>query len=308
MGTLVSVMTGAMPLALAGLLVVPLLLVGLGRYTRVSSPIAERGRDGGADAADDSDVAHQPRRQREGRVSRAAGTLAVEYLLATREGGDAARGLERELAHLDPDELARALADDDARVAFWIDLYNAAVLGQPRPDLLHLLARERFFRRPLVTVAGQALSLDTIEHGLLRRSRWKLGLGYLPSLRPSPFERTHRVGWVDPRIHFALNCAAASCPAIAAYHGDQLDEQLERATRAYLRSSVVTDPGGITIPMLFLWFIGDFGGPPGVRRFLRDHGVDAWGRRLRFASWDWTPTPGAWTRLEAGPGRTDDGA
>ena len=45
---------------------------------------------------------------------------------------------------------------------------------------------------PAVVGAGRSLSLDTIEHGLLRRSRPKLGLGYLPNPLAGRFERSHR--------------------------------------------------------------------------------------------------------------------
>ena len=228
-------------------------------------------------------------------MSAEPGRLAVEYLLAARTGSDEAGAPGRELARLEPSELGIALGDDGARLAFWIDVYNATVLCARPPDLLHLSGRRRFFGRPAVTVAGETLTFDDIEHGLLRRSRWKLGLGYVPNLRPSPFERRQRLRRVDARIHFALNCAAASCPPISAYRAADIDEQLDLATRSYLRSTVVSDATSTEVPALFLWFMGDFGGPPGVRRFLRDHGVAGWGRRLRFATWDWTPTRGRWS-------------
>jgi hypothetical protein len=224
-----------------------------------------------------------------------ANQLAVRYLLAARTGkDDLARGHERDLAALDPVALASALREDAFRKAFWIDLYNAAVQRQTSYDFTSRRARGAFFRRPVATVAGKALSLDAIEHGILRRSRWKLGLGYAGNPRPSTFERTHRVERIDPRIHFALNCEAASCPPIAAYHAERVDRELEVATRAYLAREVHTRDGTTTVPTVMLWFIGDFGGPAGLRRFLRIHDVSGWGGRLRFSGWDWTPRPGAW--------------
>jgi len=220
---------------------------------------------------------------------------AIRFLLATRlEDAYEVERLRRELAGVNKEQLSRALADDRSRLAFWIDLYNAAVQQQPHYDFTDWNARLRFFRRPVLTIAGQAVSLDDIEHGILRRSRLKLGLGYVTNPLPSRFERRFRVGTVDARIHFALNCAAASCPPIAAYRTEQLDEQLDLATRGYLRSSVSRGHDGIAVPAVLLWFIGDFGGPPGMRRFLRDHGIDGWGDRVRFTRWDWTPAPGRW--------------
>lgn len=225
-------------------------------------------------------------------------SLAVDYLLAARTDDDAASELERELAAIDGVSLGAALADDAVRLAFWLDVYNAAVLRQRAYDFTTWRARFRFFSRPALDIAGRALSLDAIEHGILRRSRLKLGLGYGANPVASPFERAHWVDVVDPRIHFALNCAAASCPPIAAYRHGRIDAQLELATRGYLQQEARIEHGILRVPVLFLWFIGDFGGPPGVRSFLRDHGVEGWGRPLRFARWDWTPRPGKWAAAE----------
>jgi hypothetical protein len=220
--------------------------------------------------------------------------LAAEYLRQTRAGSDVVERLARQLAGLSRGRLGEALGDDAARLAFWIDVYNATVLRQPMPELDGFAQRLRFFRRRLVTVAGTGLSLDDIEQGILRRSRWKLGLGYVSNPRPSAFEREFRVERVDPRIHFALNCGAASCPPFAAYEASRLDAQLDLATRSYLRATVDTREHALTLPAVMFWFIGDFGGPPGVRRFLREHRVEGWNRPLRMAAYDWTPTPARW--------------
>ena len=99
---------------------------------------------------------------------------------------------------------------------------------------------------------------------------------------------------MNPRIHFALNCAAASCPPIAAYDPDRLDGQLDLATRGYLAATVGRRDGRLVVPRVFLWFMGDFGGPAGVRRFLVHHGVELGSGRLRYAAWDWAPAPGVW--------------
>jgi hypothetical protein len=221
--------------------------------------------------------------------------LAVDYLLAVRH--DPARGAEAELelAGIRRDQLAAALADDAARQAFWIDVYNAAVLRNQGPDIADAVVRWRHFRRTVITVAGQPLSLDDIEHGILRRSSWKVGLGYLRHPLPSRFERVHRVRRVDPRIHFALNCGAAACPPIAAYRAEHIDEQLELATRSYLASEVRHEGQTLLVPAVLLWFAGDFGGAPGMRRFLHRYGVAGWNRPIRFRAYDWTAVPGRWS-------------
>ncbi len=223
------------------------------------------------------------------------GDLARRLLLAVQAGDQVAmQTVSTALAALAEDRLAADLPDDRTRIAAWLNLYNAAAqrLVEDAPDGYG--QRTRFFRRPAITVAGTTLRLDTIEHGLLRHSRPKLGLGWITHPWPSAFERRLRVERVDPRIHFALNCAAASCPPIAAYDPVRLDEQLELATCSYLGSTVRQHAGRLLLPRVFLWFAGDFGGPAGIRRFLERHGIATEGFRLRASSWDWTLAPGAW--------------
>ena len=86
------------------------------------------------------------------------------------------------------------------------------------------------------------MSLDDIEHGILRRSKIKWSEGYFNKLFPSKFEKENRVNKVDYRIHFALNCGARSCPPIAFYDPEKLDKQLDVATMIYLKSCSCTIP------------------------------------------------------------------
>lgn len=208
---------------------------------------------------------------------------------------DAAAGA---LARMAEDDLARDLPDDPTRIATWVNLYNAATQRLVDADPASYARRVRFFRQPAVTVAGTPLSLDTLEHGLLRRSRPKVGLGYLSNPVAGRFERRFRVVRPDPRVHFALNCAAASCPPIAAYDPEGLGAQLDLATRAYLGATVCREGDALVLPRIFRWFPGDFGWAGGIRRFLAAHGHPADGLRLRYAPWDWTPAPDAW-RIES---------
>jgi hypothetical protein len=200
------------------------------------------------------------------------------------------------LASWDSADLAARLSDDATRTAFWLNVYNAAVQDDLRAEPARYDSRIRFFVSDRVTVAGHDLSLNDIEHGLLRGSRSVLGLGYLPRLLPSRFERTHRVDSLDPRIHFALNCGAASCPPIAAYSAERLDEELTLASESYLGSEVVYDldsgrgRGVVRVPQLFLWYYGDFGGRAGTRDLLRRYGhlsADD-SPKIRYRSYDWT--------------------
>lgn len=217
---------------------------------------------------------------------------ACRLLEAVRAGEDPAP-YRRRLAAYDDPALEQVREDRAHALAFWTNLYNAGtqLLLAERPALYESRLRFlRFFGADCLTVAGEALSLDDIEHGLLR-GRSGVGLGYLPRLFAGAFERRHWLAEPDPRVHFALNCGAASCPAIRSYDPDRIDEQLDRATRVYLES-VEHDPeaGIVTVPRLFLWYRGDFGGGDGVRDLLREYDAipaDA-APRLKHRRWDWT--------------------
>ncbi len=202
---------------------------------------------------------------------------------------DAARAT---LAALRPDALAAALPDDAARIAFWLNVYNAAVRTRLLRDPAAYRRRWRFFAAPAVTVAGRRLSPNAIEHGILRRSAFLAGLGYVRNPAPFRFERQLRVERVDPRVHFALNCGARSCPPLAAWDPATLDGDLDRATGAYLAAESARSADGreLVVPRLLRWYRGDFGGREGILSLLRRHGVLAAGDSpcLRYADYDWT--------------------
>jgi hypothetical protein len=220
---------------------------------------------------------------------------AESFLLAVRREEDPTAFRER-LAEVDANRLAEALSTRDSTTAFWLDVYNAVAQQALRRD--PSLFEPRFgivrpvFRRPLVTVAGHDRSLDDVEHGLLRGSKLGWGLGYLPRPLPDAFERRFRVESVDPRIHFALNCGAASCPPIAVYTAAEVDAQLDLATESYLETEANYDPGSnvVRAPRLMLWYRGDFGGRRGIRAFLRRYEVIPEGAspRVRYRSYDWS--------------------
>jgi hypothetical protein len=227
------------------------------------------------------------------RVAEAAPVgLSRDLLAAVRARRDAGE-LADAIAGLDRDEVAGL--DADGRRAFWINLYNAGVqlLLEEEPSLYE--SKRRFFGAERVTVAGERLSLDDIEHGMLRGSQFKYGLGYVPRPFPGGFERACRVER-DHRIHFALNCGARSCPAIRGYEPADLDAQLDAAAAAYLAATVTYDPDTnvARVPRHCLWYRGDFGGARGIRAMLHRHDcVPADARpRLRYDGYDWKRNPG----------------
>jgi hypothetical protein len=217
--------------------------------------------------------------------------LSEQLLRAVRQG-DPTDALERQLATIDADELAATLDGDDARVAFWINVYNAAVQHALADDPGRYESRREFFKTPLVTIADERLSPDRIEHGILRRSYHKYTLGYVRSPLRDSFVTEQELGERDPRIHFVLNCGANSCPPIAAYTRDGIDQQLDWATEGYLEQVVEydADAGRVSVPRVMLWFRGDFGGKDGIYEFLRGYDRIPPDARpgLSYREWDWT--------------------
>ena len=184
---------------------------------------------------------------------------------------------------IDPASLAR-----DDRLAFWINVYNAVTIElvlEHYPlesikdiDGAGLLGSPWKLER--VTIGGRALTLDQIEHEIIRPE------------------------FDEPRIHFAVNCASVGCPPLASepYVGARLDEQLDRATRRAVNDPTWVDLSGcegaygagtIRLTKIFDWFTDDFGGEDGIRDFLARHREgDAFRLRntscgLDFMGYDW---------------------
>ncbi|MFC7235817.1 DUF547 domain-containing protein [Halosegnis marinus] len=223
---------------------------------------------------------------------------SADWLRAVRRGGT---GREHETALRDwpRGDLRAALDTDDARLALWTNVYNAAAQSvlAASPEA-YSEGRSAFFGAPIVTVAGRDLSLDDVEHGLLRRSHPKWTLGYVANPVAGAYERAFRVRERDPRVHFALNCGAAACPPVAAYTRDGIDAELDAATASYLDTEVEYDAEGdvARVPRLMLWFRGDFGGRDGILAMLREFDAIPAGAspRLRYRAYDWSLDAGNW--------------
>lgn len=171
----------------------------------------------------------------------------------------ACRALLTELQRFDPISLTTA----DARRAFWINLYNVLIINAAVAFGVRTSALEvgGFFSRAAYGVNGYRFSANDIEHGVLRGNA---GHPLIPGpqfRRGDP--RLKVVLPLDPRIHFALNCAAISCPPIAAYAAGQLDQQLDRAARAFINNGgAVLGPQQRTLSLsrIFYWYADDFAG------------------------------------------------
>lgn len=216
---------------------------------------------------------------------------AAKLLTAVKDGQQVEDRVQA-LAQADREGLLAELEDDERKKTFWLNLYNAYVqiFLQEQPGLFE--DKNTFFSKDRIVIAGQSLSLDDIEHGLLRRSQFKYALGFAQSWWVDPFERSFRVERRDPRIHFALNCGAASCPAIVVFDAEHIEAQLDTAARRYLNTTSHYDEETQTVYVssLMSWFRGDFGNIAGIRRMLKQYGIIPSHSRphIRFLPYDWT--------------------
>jgi hypothetical protein len=200
------------------------------------------------------------------------------------------------------EELTSQLKSDTQKKAFWINVYNAYVqkILMEQPDLFKPENRSQFFSEPRIKIAGELLSFDDIEHGVIRKSRIKWSLGYLKKWFNPKWERKLRVDKVDWRIHFALNCGAISCPPIAIYSAEKLDEELDLMATAYLKehSTYYEATQTVKTTALMSWFRGDFGGKNGAKEILQSYGITSEvPETIEFKSYDWTLSLGNYRAL-----------
>lgn len=203
-------------------------------------------------------------------------SLSADLLYTVKTGGDA-DWLQDHLATLERPQLERALANRERTLSFWLNCYNAyaQLLLEAESTSLEdgLRQRWKFVSRDRIPVAGVWLSLNDVEHGLLRCSKHPWGFGYLPRLFPSSFERRFRLPECDPRIHFAVSHGAEHCPPVTVYSPTDVDAELDIAVEWFLEENVTYDPEAdvATVPRLFRRYRGDFGGARGIITFLREY-------------------------------------
>ncbi|MEB8346751.1 DUF547 domain-containing protein [Flavobacteriaceae bacterium KMM 6898] len=217
--------------------------------------------------------------------------LSEQFLRNIKEGKDT-KGLQDILAKTSLAELEAQLKTNNQKTAFWLNIYNAyiQVILADQPELYK--DRSSFFKKDQINIAGRIFSFAEIEHGMVRKSQWEYGLGYIRKWFPNKFERTLRVEERDYRVHFALNCGAKDCPPVAIYDADRLDEQLEKGTQRFLTktSEFDSDKREAAVTSLFSWFRGDFGGKSGTKDILKKYGIIKSTKDvdLVYKNYDWT--------------------
>jgi hypothetical protein len=169
--------------------------------------------------------------------------------------------------------------------AFWVDLYNELTVKlildhYPLATIKDIAISPGLFSigpwgHKLITVEGEAVSLDDIEHRILR-----------------PI-------WRDPRIHYAVNCAAVGCPnlQVPAFTAINSEALLDKAAREFVnhpRGATVAS-GELSASSIYRWYEADFGGTErGViehlKRYARPELASALARIDHIAtdSYDWS--------------------
>ncbi len=213
-------------------------------------------------------------------------SLSGQLLLAVKKQQKTTE-LKGSLAELTLKDIATSLVSDDAKKTFWINLYNAfyQILrledGLKPPDI---------YRQPAIRIAGKTFSLDDIEHGILRKYRYKRAPEQFSEMFDPALIRSLAVEQLDYRIHFALNCGAESCPPIAFYREDQLESQLNLATQSFLEGESTYDEEQKTLhtTALFEWFADDFGGEAGIKTIYQNQlGLELKDYDIKYKDYSW---------------------
>ncbi len=191
------------------------------------------------------------------------------------------------------EELSASLNTEEKKFAFWTNTYNAFIqhILNNEPSLYD--DRGNFFKKDQISIAGEKISFDKIEHGIIRSSTMKLSLGYLPKPFPGKYEKSLRTTDRDARIHFVLNCGAKDCPPVYIYNEHTLAEDFDKVAKTYLRDKTIIDNDNQAIKTtpLFKWFIGDFGGKSGVKELLINYNIIDESMKdydIEYVDYDWS--------------------
>lgn len=180
---------------------------------------------------------------------------------------------------------------DAERLAFWINAYNAYTIElinkhEERASIRDINKDEGLvkgkgpWKEPIVKAAGKTYSLDEVENDVIRKQ------------------------WHEPRVHFALVCAAMSCPPLRseAYTGAKLGAQLDAQARAFVTdtargSRVDVSKRAVYVSKIFDWYKDDFGRTKdAVGRFIAQYHSESPERQLLlggqfeldYLDYDWT--------------------
>ena len=192
--------------------------------------------------------------------------VLVDYAAIEDGGKDA---LDSYIASLEQVEISEYPRDE--QFAYWVNLYNAATVqviveNYPLDSIRDIgLLGQGPWKDKSITVEGRELSLDDIEHAILR-----------------PI-------WQDVRIHYAVNCASIGCPnlALKAYRSDLLEEMLDEAAVAYVnhRRGFAERDGELIASNIYDWYQSDWGTEQDVLAHAREYANEETAELLQDAEY-----------------------
>lgn len=180
--------------------------------------------------------------------------------------------LSRFEAYLDKlkDTSPESLSGNKA-LAFWINAYNAFTVklildNYPVKSIMDL-DNGKVWDRKWIKISGKTYSFNQIEHEIIR-----------PQFN-------------EPRIHFAVNCAARSCPPLMnkAWTAEDMEKDLEAQTRKFVNNTnynLITK-SKLSLSKIFEWYKGDFGNIQSFIDKYSDVDVSA-NASVTYYDYDWS--------------------
>lgn len=159
----------------------------------------------------------------------------------------------------------------EERMAYWINTYNAYTVKLILKHYPVSSIRDIHDGNPWdvewIPVGSRKLSLNQIEHDILRRQ------------------------FDEPAIHFAVNCAARSCPPLhhRAWTADKLDTLFEQQARAFINDERFNriSSSEASVSRIFDWYAEDFGD---LRAYLKRYSRSGISEKapITFQEYDWS--------------------
>ena len=167
--------------------------------------------------------------------------VQFDYATVSKEDHDKLKSYINKLESIDPTSLNK-----NESFVYWVNMYNAVTIDvilneYPTNSILNIRSGllPGPWKKKLITVNNTKLSLDNVEHGILRKF------------------------WNEPRVHYAVNCASIGCPNLSTtpFVVDGLDEKLTQAAIAYVNHprGVTFKKGKLQVSTIYKWFKEDFG-------------------------------------------------
>ena len=161
----------------------------------------------------------------------------------------------------------------EKEMAYWINMYNAftiySILEKYPVSSIMDIEGGKIWDNKKIIVDGKSLTLNIIEkEKLLKRFK-------------------------EPRVHFAVNCAAASCPPLLnkAWTEDNVLRYFSKRAKAFINNSKYNSLSekSIEISQIFNWYAGDFGGSDKVLSYIKKYSETdiSSSAKVKFKQYNW---------------------